>query len=126
MQECNAEDHDRRAYPRYEVSIPIDLQMQRADSSLGSAAGQSIDLSRGGLRAQIGQDLVAGTRCIVIFSHPTGLTPQIKPATVLRSMRTTAGFEVAVEFERLPWIIAEGPRPSLRGIKAVDKSFRLS
>jgi hypothetical protein len=69
-------------------------------------AGKTINLSRGGLRAQVNEELPAGLRCTIQFPEPTGLTPQFRTGTVLRTWGADGQFEVAVEFDRFPQLHA--------------------
>jgi hypothetical protein len=78
------------------------MAVQVKGVSEAMVAGKTIDLSRGGLRAQVNEELPTGLRCTIQFPEPTGLTPQFRTGTVLRSMASDGQFEVAVEFDRFP------------------------
>ncbi len=93
---------DRRTWPRYPVAIPFDMAVQVNGVSEAMVAGKTINLCRGGLRAQVNEGLPAGLRCTIQFPEPTGLTPQFRTGIVRRSLGAEGQFEVAVEFERFP------------------------
>jgi hypothetical protein len=65
-------------------------------------AGKTMNLCRGGLWAKVNEDLTPGLRCTIQFPEPTGLTPQFRTGTIVRSAQGTGRFEVAVEFDRFP------------------------
>jgi len=93
---------DRRTWPRYPVAIPFDMAVQVNGVSEAMVAGKTLNLSRGGLRAKVNEDLPPGLRCTVQFPEPTGLTPQFRTGTILRSSSENGQFEVAIEFDRFP------------------------
>ena len=93
---------DRRIWPRYPVAIPFDMAVQVNGVSEAMVAGKTINLSRGGLLARVNEELPAGLRCTIQFPEPTGLTPQFRSGTVLRTLGSEGNFEVAVEFDRFP------------------------
>ena len=89
-------------WPRYPVTIPFDLAVRLRGASEAKVAGKTINLSRGGMLAQVNKDVPPGLRCTVQFPEPTGLTPQFRTGTVLRCLNAEGRFEVAVEFDRFP------------------------
>lgn len=62
--------------------------------------GKTIDISLGGMRIQVDQDVIPGARCDVRFPDAKG---QIEPpetwGRVRRSRAAGKGFELAVQFE---------------------------
>jgi len=97
---------DRRTWPRYPVAIPFDMAVQVNEVSEAMVAGKTINLCRGGLRAKVNEELPSGLRCTIQFPEPTGLTPQFRTGTVLRSLDADGQFEVAIEFDRFPQLHA--------------------
>lgn len=112
---------ERRAFPRYEVTFSFDLRLadeaaveaaisgETVEAAIGgetveAISGETVDLSRGGMRGRTDGEVSTGTRCTVCFAHPTGLTPRIRPGWVLRSDQQPDGYEVVVRFEPRHWV----------------------
>jgi hypothetical protein len=93
---------DRRTWPRYPVAIPFDMAIQVNGVSEALVAGKTVNLCRGGLWAKVNEDLPPGLRCTIQFPEPTGLTPQFRTGTIVRSAQGDGRFVVAVEFDRFP------------------------
>lgn len=106
MSEIRSGSAERRAFPRYEISIPFDLTVQINGTYQARIGGRTLNLCRGGLRAIVDEELPAGMLCLVQFPEPTGLTPQFRSGRVVRGRREPANYEIAVQFDRFPWLRA--------------------
>ncbi len=116
----------RREHPRADVSIPIELRMNRR----APLHGHMVNVSRGGMLAQINERLAEGTRCVVQIleeRHPLPLDPDSKcpqcgytlrtleiprqtlKGRVLRTGEGARSFVVAVEFETLLMVVEARP-----------------
>ncbi len=106
----------RRAFPRYSLSCPILIELDRRQSKLSH--GVTINLCRSGLLARVDRQIALGTRCRVRFPPEDRRGPELiqcprcgdefpvleipdEPVcgTVVRLDQGQEGFVVAIMFE---------------------------
>lgn len=106
----------RRAFPRYNISCPILIELDRRDSK--PSHGVSINLCRSGLLARVDRQITLGTRCRISFPPEDRHGPELiqcprcgdefpvleipdEPVwgTVVRTDQALEGFVVAIMFE---------------------------
>ena len=92
---------NRRAYPRENVSIHVELRLEVGRLGVKPTRGVTVDLSSGGVLVRIGRTWPVGTRCLVRFLDQTDerIKPSVLLGTVRRDTRSGDGFSVALEFE---------------------------
>ncbi len=87
---------EQRQYPRFEVAIPIALDVE---SGGVATTGTVVNLGRGGLLARV-QDLIdVGARCAVRFPISGGRYSGVRPAVVVRSHSHESSYLVALQFD---------------------------
>ncbi len=106
----------RRAYPRYNVSYPILVEIDRRRSK--PIPGDAINLCRSGMLARVDRQLAMGTRCHISFPPENRHGPELiqcprcgdefpvleipdEPVcgTVVRTEQALEGFVIAIMFE---------------------------
>ncbi len=106
----------RRAFPRYSVSCPILIGLDRRDSK--PSPGVAINLCRSGLLARVDRQIALGTRCRISFPAEERHGPELiqcprcgdefpaleipdEPVRgmVVRTEQALEGFVVAIMFE---------------------------
>jgi hypothetical protein len=97
---------DRRAYPRFAVSCPVDFSLDLLGSQFlvaqFSTGGTVLDISRNGLLAEVDRLAAVGTDCIASLIHADGLVwPHRIPGQVRRAAIGHAGWRVGVAFHEL-------------------------
>ena len=99
------ERRERRGFPRAAMSVLIQVQIvpkgESLDESLNrSISGLSVDVSRGGMIAWLGQEVAERSDCIVRFFNSRGrLKPDLAWGVVRRVERRHDGFVVGIEFD---------------------------
>jgi len=99
------ERRERRGFPRAAMSVLIQVQIvpkgAPLDESLNrTISGLSMDLSRGGMIAWVGQEIPERTDCIVRFFNSRGrLKPDLAWGVVQRLESRHDGFVVGIEFD---------------------------
>ena len=118
VQERAAEDDqdNRRQYERIRVSQPVKLEAtlrgRFIDIMRLEMSGQTIDMSRGGVLANVDQSITPGVRCRVDFAEIEGKeTPESLWGRVRRTTTGKDGFIVAIEFDE-----------PVRAVKALGES----
>lgn len=97
---------DRRSYPRFSVSCPVDFSVDLLGSQFQvaqfSASGTVLDISRNGLLAEVDRLVAVGTDCAVSLINAQGLVfPHHIRGQVRRSVIGHAGWRVGVAFHDL-------------------------
>lgn len=103
MSDTPSGQFDRRAYPRYDASMPTELEVQGDESGNGQITGQAINVSRGGMLAFVDHRIENHSRCMVrLFEAKDRVSPETKWGKVRRVQATTLGSIVAIEWLR--WV----------------------
>ncbi len=87
---------EQRAYPRFEVAIPVELDVESAGVV---TTGSVVNLGRGGLLASVGDEIEVGARCAVRFPISGGRYSGARPAVVVRSQTHESSYLVAIQFD---------------------------
>ena len=99
----------RRAYPRVEVVIPVELDVEPGGVT---TTGSVIDLSRGGLLAMVQHQIKVSERCVVRFPIGEGRYSGVRSATVVRSQAAESSYLVALQFD--------SPMPAAAGAESLS------
>ena len=87
---------EQRGYPRVEVVVPVELDVEPAGVT---TTGSVINLSRGGLLTSVQHEITAGKHCTVRFPVSEGRNFSMRAATVVRSQAAERGYLVALQFD---------------------------
>lgn len=107
---------DRRAYPRFSVSCPVDFSGDLLGSQFlvaeFTAGGTVLDISRNGLLAEVDRLVAVGTDCFASLISAEGLVwPHRIRGQVCRAAIGHAGWLIGVTFhdliDVLPQLAAE-------------------
>ena len=94
---------DKRQHERVKVSKPVkieaSLQGRFVELTRLETSGTTIDLSDGGLLANVDESISPGMRCRIEFPSEDGRAPKTAWARVRRTTTARSGFVVALEFE---------------------------
>lgn len=95
---------DQRVHERvnvsYEINIEAGLKLGGQEVMRLKLVGKTVDVSLGGMRIQVDQDVIPGARCDVHFLDADGMIEPAKTwGRVRRSKPTPNGFELAVQFD---------------------------
>ena len=108
MSESVAQFAEQRAYPRVEVVVPVELDLE---SGGVTTTGSAINLSRGGLLVNVHHQMKAGDHCTARFPISKGRYSAVKSATVVRSQDDKWWYLVALQFD--------SPLPAARGAESL-------
>lgn len=115
---------DRRAYPRFSVSCPVNFSVDLLGSQFlverFSSSGTVLDISRNGLLAEVDCLVAAGTDCVLSLVNARGIVrPHEVRGQVRRSATGNAGWRIGIEFDTLVDILlqaAAGAAPEVRTV----------
>lgn len=99
------EGRERRGFSRTAMSVLLQVQVvpkgEPLDDHLArSISGLSMDVSRGGMSAWVGQEIPDHADCIVRFFNSRGrLKPELAWGTICRIQRRQDGFVIGIEFD---------------------------
>ena len=104
MANSNEQDDDRRQYERVKLSKPVKMEAvlrgRFIDIMRLEMSGVTIDVSRGGLLANLDQSISPGVRCRVdLQESESGGEPESLWGRVRRASMGKKGFVVALEFD---------------------------
>ena len=85
----------QRAYPRVEVVIPVELDVEPGGVT---TTGSVINLSRAGLLTSVQHQIKVGQHCAVRFPMSEGRLSGVRAATVVRSQSDESRYLVALQF----------------------------
>lgn len=88
---------DRRAHPRLEVIVPIEIDVGLYGVT---SVGSTVNLSRGGVLANVDHPIEVGEQCTIRFPKPSSRLDSVMVGRVVRSRSTAAGNLVALQFDR--------------------------
>ena len=92
---------ERRAYPRFEAAFAIRLGVKVDTQGSSLARGHTINISRGGVLANVDSRLSLLAHCEVTFLDADDrLMPSRTTGVVRRVHRMDDGFAVAIQFDR--------------------------
>ncbi len=86
---------ERRAHPRVEVAIPVELDVEPGKEP---TAGTVVNLSRGGLLVSVHHQMKVGEHCTARFPTSKGKYSALRSATVVRSQADESRCLVALQF----------------------------
>ena len=106
---------DRRLYPRFSVSCPVNFSVDLLGSQFQverfSSSGTVLDISRSGLLAEVDRLVAVGTECVLTLVNAEGLVcPQKMRGVVQRSSMGNAGWKIGVQFYALIDLLPQGAR----------------
>jgi len=84
----------QRADPRVQMLLPVEIDLGTYGATL---VGQTVDLSRGGIRVIVEQKVRVGTNCVVRI--PQAAHTEAQDGTIIRVEPHDEGFSVAIEFK---------------------------
>lgn len=91
---------ERRRTPRRELEVPLEVYGYDAALSLVHAYGSTINVSAGGLFAQVDVGLPVGARAVVAMRPDSpGLAPRIFRGRVVRSEGQQGNAGIAIQFD---------------------------
>lgn len=97
---------DRRTYPRFSVSCPVNFSVDLLGSQFlverFSSSGTVLDISRNGLLAEVDCLVAVGTDCVLSLVNAQGIVwPHEVHGQVRRFAMGDAGWRIGVEFDTL-------------------------
>ncbi len=103
---------DRRRYPRVSVSCPVHLDVHLTGDELRvegfRSSGTVLDISRGGLLAQVDRRVAVGAVCSLALVEAEGIVrPRAMTGRVSRAAVADTGWQVGIEFESVVELLAE-------------------
>jgi hypothetical protein len=103
---------DRRTYPRFSVSCPVNFSVDLLGSQFlverFSSSGTVLDISRNGLLADVDRLVAVGTDCVLSLVNAQGLVwPHKVRGQVRRSAMGNAGWKIGIEFDALVDILPQ-------------------
>jgi hypothetical protein len=109
---------DRRTFPRFSVSCPVDFSVDLLGSGFlierFSSNGTVLDISRNGLLAEVDRLVAVGTDCVLSLINAEGVVwPHKVRGKVRRSCMGAAGWKIAVQFDSLVDVLPQPARPTV-------------
>lgn len=89
---------ERRAHPRYPLSPRTSFEVRFQPSGCEARPAAAVDISRGGVRLTLDEELEVGTECYLRFPEDDRFRPKTVAGTVRRLDLDTHGYLAAVEF----------------------------
>ncbi len=96
MSEPSRSYEEQRTYPRVEVVIPVELDVEPDGVT---TTGSVINLSRGGVLVSVQHQIKVGEHCSVRLPISEGRYSGVRSATVVRSQIDESMYHVALQFD---------------------------
>jgi hypothetical protein len=87
---------ERRVHPRLEVVVPVEIDVGVYGVT---TAGVTVNLSRGGVLANVADAIEVGEHCTVRFPKPGSRSDSIKSGTIVRAEKLGNGNLIALQFD---------------------------
>jgi len=116
---------DRREYPRFPVSCPVNFSIDLLGSQFlveqFNASGTVLDISRNGLLAEVDCLVAVGTDCVLSLVNAQDLVrPHSVRGKVRRSSIGDAGWKIGIAFDGLVDILPQTSRAgAVREVRTV-------
>jgi len=98
IRKSHVEPLERRAHPRYPLSPRTSFQVGLQTSGSDPRPALAVDISRGGVRLTLDEELEVGTECSLRFPEDERFLPKTVTGTIRRLDLDTHGYLAAIEF----------------------------
>ena len=105
VSESVASSVEQRAYPRIEVVVSVELDVELAGVT---TRGNVVNLSRSGLLARVQHRVSVGQHCVIRF--PISEHDEVRAGTVVRSQADESSYLLALQFDS-PLLEPAGSKP---------------
>lgn len=94
----DVEPLERREHPRYPLSPRMSFQVRLQPFGCDARHAAAVDISRGGVRLTLDEELEVGTECSLRFPEDERFQPRTVTGTIRRLDHAVDGYLAAIEF----------------------------